>query len=61
MSFLIRQENIKYLQKASGVKFDLLQLKWFNLYQDLFFEGIMNLATDLLYLRWDMCHIQNGD
>ena len=58
--FLIRQENTKYLWKA-GVKFDLLCFGQFNLYQDPFFEGIVNLATELLYLAWNMCYIQNGD
>src|ERR1700736_5174368 len=43
------------------MKFDLLHFGWFNLYQDLFFEGIVNLASELLYLAWDMCYIQNGD
>ena len=59
--FLIRQENTKYLRKAGSVKFDLLCFGQFNLYQDPFFEGIMKLSTELLYLAWDMCYIQNGD
>ena len=59
--FLIRQENTKYSRKTNNVKFDLLRFRCFNLYQDLFFEGIMNLATELLYLAQDMCYIQNGD
>ena len=59
--FLIRQENTKYSRKAGDVKFDLLRFGWFNLYQDPFFEEIVNLATELLYLAQDMCYIQNGD
>ena len=50
--FLIRQENLKYSRKAGGLKFDLLHFGWFNLYQDPFFEEIMNLATELLHLAW---------
>ena len=48
--FLIRQENSKYLWKTGSLKFDLLCFGWFNLYWDLFFEEIMNLATKLLHL-----------
>ena len=59
--FLIRQENTKYLWKAGSLKFDLLWFRWFNLYQDPFFEEIMNLATELLYLAWAMCYTQNHD
>ena len=59
--FLIRQENTKYSRKAGDVKFDLSCFGWFNLYQDLFFEEIMNLVTELLYLAQDICYIQNGD
>ena len=59
--FLIRQEKTKYSWKACDVKLDLLRFGWFNLYQDPFFEGIVNLATELLYLVQDMCYIQNGD
>ena len=43
------------------MKFDLSCFGWFNLYQDLCFEGIMNLATELLYLTQDIYYIQNGD
>ena len=59
--FLIRQENTKYSRKAGDMKFDLLRFGWFNLYQDPFFERIVNLAMELLYLAQDMCYIQNGD
>ena len=59
--FLIRQENTKYSQKAGGLKFDLLRFRRFNLYQDPFFEEIMNLAIELLYLAWAMCYTQNRD
>jgi len=59
--FLIRQENTKYSRKAGGLKFDPLRFGRFNLYQDPFFEEIMNLATELLYLAWAMCYAQNGN
>ena len=59
--FLIRQENTKYSRKAGGLKFDPLHFGWFDLYQDPFFEEIMNLATELLYLAWAMCYAQNGN
>jgi hypothetical protein len=51
---------MKYSRKAGGLKFDL-RFGRFNLYQDPFFEEIMNLATELLYFAWAMCYIQNGD
>ena len=50
----IRQENMKYSWKAS-------RFGRFNLYQDPFFEEIMNLAMELLYFAWVMCYAQNGD
>ena len=59
--FLIRQENTKYSWKAGVLKFDPLHFGRFNLYQDPFFEEIMNLATELLYFAWAMCYAQNGD
>jgi len=59
--FLIRQENTKYSQKASGLKFDPLRFGRFDLYQDPFFKEIVNLATGLLYFAWAMCYAQNGD
>jgi len=33
----------------------------FDLYQDPFFEEIMNLTTELLYFAWAMCYSQNGN
>ena len=59
--FLIRQENTKYSREAGGRKFDLLHFGWFNLHQDPFFEEIVTLATEFLYIAWAMCYMQNGD
>jgi hypothetical protein len=61
VTFLIRQKNTKYSRKAGSLKFDLSRFGQFNLYQDPFFEEIMNLVTELLNLAWAMCHTQNGD
>jgi len=43
------------------MKFDLFCFGWFNLYQDPFFEEIVNLATEFLYFAWAMCYTKNGD
>lgn len=47
--FLIRQENAKYLQNPSHMKFDPLHFIWFNLHLDLFFEEIINLNKKCLF------------
>ena len=47
VSFPIRLQNAKSFWKPGGWKFDLLQFGWFSLFQDPFFEGIMNLQRKM--------------
>jgi hypothetical protein len=58
VTFLIRQGNDKTLAVS---KFDLLQIGRFNMFLDLFFERVMNLATKMLDCACGMCYTQNSD